>query len=79
MYEVKASLKQPEAVREQMLDDLIALFEAHGKDATCGLVQDEVLVFVEEDLLSPITNLILHYADEVKIQIVVEDEELAVV
>jgi hypothetical protein len=72
MYKVKATLKQ----KDRTLDDLIALFEQYSKDAICGLVQDELLAYVEEDMLSSVTNVILNYADEVTVQMVVEDEEL---
>ncbi len=79
MYEVKATLPAGKGVGDQILDELVALFEAHGQDCTCGLIPGAVVGYVEEDMLSPVTTLLLKYVPKVEVRVVVEDEELAAV
>jgi hypothetical protein len=76
MYELKATINPADA--DLLLDALILSFEAQGKDCTCGIVGDLVIGYVEEEMLSTITAIILRYAPQVHVQIAVEDEALAV-
>jgi len=73
MYEVKAQIDPMDS--EQILDELVELFEARSKDCTCGIVSDIVVGYVEEDMLSAVTTLLLRYAAQVNVQMV-EDEAL---
>ncbi len=74
MYELKAKLKVSD-FGDAALDELIVLFEANGKDCTCGIVGDMAICHVEEDMLSKVTDILLRYADEVSVQNSVESED----
>lgn len=76
MYEVKAQIDSTEA--DRILDELVELFETYRKDCTCGLVGDLVIGYVEEGMLSPVTTTLLRHTAQVSVQIVEEEELLAV-
>ncbi|MFN8493668.1 MAG: hypothetical protein U0350_39065 [Caldilineaceae bacterium] len=78
MYDLKARINAEDG--DQLLDDLVALFEAHHQDCTCGVVGDAdigsvAISYVEEELLSKVTAIMLCYAKRVHVQRV-EDEAL---
>jgi hypothetical protein len=73
MYEVKAQIDPTDS--DQILDELVELFELHGQDCTCGIIHDSVVGYVEEEMLSPVTTTLLRYAVQVNVQMV-EDETL---
>ncbi|MBI4672237.1 MAG: hypothetical protein HY741_11310 [Chloroflexi bacterium] len=76
MYEVKAKIPSGTEVRDEILDELVGLFEAHGQDCTCGIVQEHVLGYVDEDMLSAVTALLLKFVSAVEVTLAAEDEEL---
>lgn len=76
MYEVKAQIDPIDA--DRILDELVVLFETHHKDCTCGLVDDLVIGYVEEDMLSRVTTTILRHTPQVSVQIVEDEEVIAV-
>lgn len=73
MYEVKAQIDPADG--EQILDELIEMFEAQGKDCTCGVIGDLAVGYVEADMLSAVSTTLLRYAGQVNVQRV-EDEML---
>lgn len=73
MYEVKAQIEVADT--DQILDDLVELFESHEKDCTCGIIDDVVVGYVEAEMLSSVTATLLRYTNQVNVQ-KVEDEEL---
>lgn len=73
---LKANINPTDA--DTVLDGLILLFEAQGKDCTCGIVGDLVIGYVEEEMLSIVTPIILRYAPRVNVQMAVEDEALVI-
>lgn len=77
MYEVKAKLPPIDGLGDQVLDELVALYEMHNQDCACGLVQGNVLGYVEQDMLSAVTTLLLQHAPSVEVTLATEDEELA--
>ena len=59
MYEVKAPLLPIEGLGDQILDELVALYEAHQQDCTIGIAQGVTLGYVEADMLAKVTQAIL--------------------
>jgi hypothetical protein len=78
MYEIRATLPTEKGLDDLVLDELVALFESHQQDCTCAVVRGAVLGYVEEDMLSPVTALLLKHAPKVEVQAVTEDEAMAV-
>jgi hypothetical protein len=76
MYEIKATLPSTESVGDHIIDELVALFEAHGQDCTCGIANGAVIGYVEEDMLAKVTTLLLRYMPKVEVQVVAEEDEL---
>jgi hypothetical protein len=70
MYEVKAQIDPVDG--DQILDELIELFEAQGKDCTCGVIADIAVGYVEADMLSAVSTTLLRYAAQVNVQMVVD-------
>ncbi len=48
MYEIKAKLPRLDGLGDQVRYELVALFEAHDQDCTCGIVKGNVLGYVDE-------------------------------
>lgn len=74
MYKVKAKLPSIDGLGDQVLDELVELFEAHDQDCTCGIVQGQVLGYVEHDMLSAVTTRLLKHAPSVEVKLATEDE-----
>ena len=74
MYEVKASLFASEGLGERILDELVALYEAHGQDCTIGIANGAILGYVEEDMLAEVTKTILRHLPKVEVQVAPEEE-----
>jgi len=73
---VSAASVLAKVTRDRIMDDLIAVFEANGKDCTCGIACDVLISYVEEDMLPQVMDVMLRYAHEVKVQTVIGDELL---
>lgn len=76
MYEVRAGIPAETALGDQILDELVTLFEVQGQDCTCGIVQGNILGYVDEDMLATVTALLLKHVPSVEVKLATEDEEL---
>ena len=74
MYEIKAMLPPVEGLGDRVIDELVALFEAHYQDCACGIVRGAMIGYVEEDMLTSVTALLLRYVAKVEVQAVAEEE-----
>ena len=78
MNEVKASLSSAEDLGDRILDELVALYEAHKQDCTVGIANGAILGYVEPDMLADVTRTILRHLPKVEVQVATkENEELA--
>jgi hypothetical protein len=67
MHEIKVTLPSTEDIGDHSIDELVALFEAHGQDCACGIVNGAVIGYVEEDMLVKVTALLLRYVPKVEV------------
>ncbi len=74
MYEITAPLPAIEGVGDQILDELIELYEAQGQDCTCGIARGSIIGYVEDDMLAMVTALLLKHVTKVEVQTAPEDE-----
>ena len=63
---------------DRILDELVALYEAHAQDCTVGIADGAILGYVEADMLADVTRTILRHLPKVEVQVAAaENEELA--
>ena len=69
MYELKAILPSIQGLGDRILDELVALYEAHAHDCTVGITNGAILGYVEEDMLAGVTKTILRHLPKVEVNL----------
>jgi hypothetical protein len=75
MYEIRTKLPNGHDVSNQVIYELVELFEPNGQDCTCGVADGAVIGFVDEDMLGKVTSLLLRYVAKVEVQTGHEDKD----
>ena len=72
MYKITAALKPH--TQDNLLDALIAAYDAVDEICTCGADAVQVVAFVEPHMLHTVTRIILRYANEVHVSEQLDEE-----